>query len=221
MSQYVFGFPLDASLQKTIDDLLTNHAKGQYAESATAIKLAIGTTDGVVKALALDVIDILKASGEGGGVLAVLANLLKSTMHVLIKQIMGKVSDAEQDKLAGYLSRRRQVVNGATKFGFVMPQPLGKRFEEILARIAAGNMTGAREDLTAAMSDFVDAATAAFYDDFTNSLEVGFVKKKMVSIGRSTIIKGSNSATAKLFVSMNDTELQAVSAHYGSMFTQG
>ena len=136
MSQYVFGFPLDASLQKTIDDLLTNHAKGQYANSATAVTLAIGTTDGVVKALALDVIDILKANGEGGGVLAVLANLLKSTMHVLIKQIMGKVSDAEQDKLAGYLGRRRQVVDGVTKFGFIMPQPLGKRFEEILNAIA-------------------------------------------------------------------------------------
>ncbi|MEO6698305.1 MAG: hypothetical protein ABIR53_02305 [Paraperlucidibaca sp.] len=221
MSQYVFGFPLEASLQNTIDELIAKHAKGQYADSATAIKLSIGTTDGVVKAMALDVIDILKASGDGGGILSVLANLLKSTMHVLIKQIMGKVSDPEQDKLAGYLSRRRQVVDGVSKFGFIMPPALGQRFEDILARIAASNMAGAREDLTAAMSDFVEASTSAFYDDFTNSLEVGFVKKKMVSIGRSTIIKGSNSAIAKLFMSMNDADLKSVSAHYGRMFTQG
>lgn len=221
MSHYVFGFPLEASLQQTIDDLIANHAKGQYADSATAIRLSIGTTDAVVKAMALDVIDILKSSGEGGGILNVLANLLKSTMHVLIKQIMGKVSDAEQDKLAGYLSRRRHVVGGVTKFGFVMTPALGKRFEDILTRIASGALSGAREDLTAAMSDFVEAATSAFYDDFTNCLEVGFVKKKMVSMGRSTIIKGSNSATSKLFMSMNDADLQAVSAHYGRMFTQG
>lgn len=221
MSQYIFGFPLETSLQNTIDELIANHAQGKYADSATAIKLSIGTTDGVVKAMALDVIDILKASGEGGGILNVLANLLKSTMHVLIKQIMGKVSEAEQDKLANYLGRRRQTVNGVTKFGFIMTPALGKRFEDILARIAANQLTGAREELTAAMSEFVEAATSAFYDDFTNALEVGFVKKKMVSIGRSTIIKGSNSATSKLFMSMSDADLQAVSAHYGRMFTQG
>jgi hypothetical protein len=221
MSQYVFGFPLETALQSTIDELIANQAKGQYAESATAIKLSIGTTDGVIKAMALDVIDIIKASGDGGVILNMLANLLKSTMHMLIRQIMGKVSNAEQDKLAGYLRRRRHEVDGVIKFGFSMPPTLGKRFEEILARIAANNMINAREDLTAAMSDFVEAATSAFYDDFTNSLDVGFVKKKMVSIGRTTMIKGSNSAIAKLFVSMKDAELKAVSAHYGRMFTQG
>ncbi|REH36819.1 hypothetical protein DFR26_1957 [Paraperlucidibaca baekdonensis] len=221
MSQYIFGFPLEASLQSTIDELIANQANGQYADSATSIRLSIGTTDAVVKAMALDVIDILKAGGEGGGVLNVLANLLKSTMHVLIKQIMGKVSNAEQDKLAAYLKSRRQVVDGVTKFGFVMTPALGKRFEDILARIANGQLDGTRQDLTAAMSDFVESATSAFYDDFTNSLELGFVKKKMVSVGRSTIIKGSNSATSKLFMSMSDTDLQAVSAHYGRMFTQG
>jgi len=220
MSAYFFSFPLDAKLQQTLDDLLTNHAKGQYADSSVSVALAVGTTDGVIKAMALDVIEILKSGGDGAGILGMLASLLKSTMHTLIKQIMGKVSNAEQDKLAGYLSRRRVIINGVARFGFSMPDAIGARFESVLARIAAGNMANSREDLTAAMYDFTEIATANFYDDFTNSLDLGFVKQKMVSMGRGAIVKGSHSAVGKLFAGMNDDDLKRVCAHYASMFVK-
>lgn len=220
MSAYFFSFPLDAKLQQTLDDLITSHAKGQYADPSVMVTLAIGTTDGVIKALALDVIDILKSNGEGAGILGMLASLMKSTMHTLIKQIMGKVSNAEQDKLAGYLGRRRVIVNGVTRFGFGMPDAIGTRFDDVLVRIAAGNMTRARDDLTAAMYDFTEIATAHFYDEFTGSLELGFVKQKMVSMGRGAILKGSHSAVGKLFASMSHDDLQRVCAHYSSMFVK-
>jgi hypothetical protein len=220
MSAYFFSFPLDAKLQQTLDDLLTNHAKGQYADASVPVALAVGTTDGVIKALALDVIDILKTNGEGAGILGMLANLLKSTMHTLIKQIMGKVSNAEQDKLAAYLSRRRVMVNGTARFGFSMPDAVGSRFESVLKRIAAGDMANSREDLTTAMNEFVNLSTACFYDEFTGALELGFVKQKMVNLGRSAILKGSQSAVAKLFVSMSDDDLKRVCAHYDSMFVK-
>jgi hypothetical protein len=141
-------------------------------------------------------------------------------MHTLIKQIMGKVSHAEQDKLAAYLSRRRVMVNGAARFGFSMPDAVGSRFESVLKRIAAGDMANSREDLTTAMNEFVNLSTACFYDEFTGALELGFVKQKMVNLGRSAILKGSQSAVAKLFVSMSDDDLKRVCAHYDSMFVK-
>ena len=220
MSAYFFSFPLEAKLQQTLDDLLTNHAKGQYADPSVTVTLAIGTTDGVIKAMALDIIDILKSGGEGAGILGMLASLMKSTMHTLIKQIMGKVSNAEQDKLAGYLGRRRVMVNGAVRFGFGMPDAIGARFDSVLSRIAAGNMANSREDLTAALYDFTEIATVNFYDEFTGSLELGFVKQKMVSMGRSAILKGSHSAVGKLFAGMHDDDLKRVCAHYASMFVK-
>lgn len=220
MSAYFFSFPLDAKLQHTLDDLLTNHAKGQYADPSVTVALAIGTTDGVIKAMALDVIDILKSGGDGAGILGMLANLLKSTMHTLIKQIMGKVSNGEQDKLAAYLARRRVIVNGATRFGFSMPDAIGARFDSVLARIAAGDMANSREDLTAAMYDFTEIATVNFYDEFTGALDIGFIKQKMVSMGRGAIVKGSHSAVGKLFAGMNDDDLKRVCAHYSSMFVK-
>lgn len=220
MSAYFFSFPLDAKLQDTLDKLLADHARGQYADSSVSTQLAIGTTDGVVKAMALDVIDILKSGGEGVGVLEVLAKLLKSTMHGLIKVIMGKLDNSEQDKLAGYLSRRRVVINGATRFGFSMPEAIGARFDELLNRIARGELTNARQELTATMTDFIELATSNFYDDFTNSLDLGFVKRKLVDGGRGTVIKGSQSATSKLFAGLSDSDLQKVAAHYATMFVK-
>lgn len=217
---YVFAFPLAADLQTKIDNMLSGHAKGEYVDAKVSTDLAIGTTDGVTKALALDVIEILKSNGEGAGLLGVLANLLKSTMHVLIRQIMGKVDHSEQDKLAGYLKNRRIEVNGSPRFGFVMPDALGARFDELLTRIAGGNLVSARPDITKAMQDFVAVAVTSFYDEFTSCIDLGFVKRKMVDVGRGTIIKGSQSTVNKLFATMSDEDLQKVTAHYATMFVK-
>ena len=221
MSAYFFSFPLQASLQQTIDNMLADHARGQYADSSTSVQLAIGTNDGIIQALALDVVEILKNGGESAGILDVLAKLLKTTMHGLIKGIMGKLEKGEQDKLAGYLSRRRVVVAGQTRFGFGMPEAAGARFEAIINRIGGGD-TGpeARQELTALMGEFVDIAMVHFYDEFTGSLDLGFVKRKLVDVGRSTLVKGSHSATSKLFVKMTDEDLKRVTAHYGLMFVK-
>lgn len=219
MTHY-FAFPLDNTLQTTIDGLIADHAQGKYAAPAVSTQLAIGTTDGVIKAMALDVIEILKSGGEGAGILDVLAKLLKSTMHGLIKGIMGKVDQGEQDKLAAYLGRRRVVINGQPRFGFVMPDAAGARFEDLLGRIAAGDLGNTRAELTAAMNDFINLAVAHFYDEFTGSLDLGMIKRKLVDVGRGTVVKGSQSATNKLFASMNDADLQKVAAHYTSMFVK-
>ncbi|MEL0027510.1 MAG: hypothetical protein VW625_02410 [Perlucidibaca sp.] len=219
MTHY-FSFPLSNELQGSIDGLLAEHAQGRYAAPETSTKLAIGTTDGVIKALALDVIDILKAGGEGAGILDVLARLLKSTMHVLIKQIMGKVDHGEQDKLAAYLRNRRVVVNDQPRFGFVMPDSVGERFQGLLQRIAAGDLANSRGELTQAMGSFIELAVASFYDEFTGALDLGMIKRKLVDVGRGTIIKGSQTAVNKLFSSMHDEELKQVAAHYATMFVK-
>ncbi len=219
MTHY-FAFPLDNGLQATIDALLADHAQGKYAAPAVSTQLAIGTTDGVIKALALDVIDILKSGGDGAGILGVLASLLKTTMHGLIKGIMGKVDQGEQDKLAAYLGRRRVSVNGGARFGFIMPDAQGERFEALLTRIAAGDLSNSRQELTRVMTDFIELATKHFYDEFTASLDLGMIKRKLVDVGRGTIIKGSHSATSKLFVSMSDDDLRKVAAHYATMFVK-
>lgn len=220
MTTHFFAFPLEKPLQDTIDGLLADHAQGKYAAPAVSTQLAIGTTDGVIKALALDIIDILKSNGEGAGILGVLASLLKGTMHMLIKQIMGKVDQGEQDKLSAYLGRRRVSVNGAPRFGFVMPEADGVRFEGLLGRIAAGELDNARPELTRVMTDFIELATKNFYDEFTGSLDLGMIKRKLVDVGRSTIIKGSQSAVGKLFSSMSDDDLKKVATHYATMFVK-
>lgn len=219
MTHY-FAFPLDNSLQATIDGLLADHAQGKYAAPAVSTQLAIGTTDGVIKALALDIIEILKSGGDGAGILGVLASLLKTTMHGLIKGIMGKVDQGEQDKLAAYLGRRRVNVNGESRFGFVMPEADGARFEGLLGRIAGGELANARPELTRVMTDFIELATKNFYDEFTGSLDLGMIKRKLVDVGRGTIVKGSQGAVSKLFASMGDDDLKKVAAHYATMFVK-
>ena len=215
---YYFAFPLDAALQSSIDEILAGQAVGRFPDPSTSVAVAIGTNDGIVKATAEDVIQILKHNGEGAGVLDVLAKLLKGTMHVLIRQIMGKVDHKEQERLAGYLRNRRIVINGETRFGFVMPAALGETLEGILENIDHGRMEHVRAELTAAMLEFVDHAVKSFYEDFTQCLELGMIKRKMVDIGHGTVLKGSHSAVKKLFTTMSDDDLKRVAQHYRTMF---
>lgn len=217
---YSFSFPLNASLQQSIDKQIVDARQGNFAPPAVATHLAIGTTDGVIKALALDVIEILKTNGEGAGVLGVLSSLLKSTMHMLIKQIMGKVDNSEQTKLANYLDNRRIQVNGQSNFGFIMPDALGARFEVLLARIAGDDFANTRPELTKLMTEFTEVAVSKFYDEFTGCLDLGFVKRKLVDVGRGTVVKGSNAAVNKLFATLSDGDLKNVAAHYSAMFVK-
>lgn len=215
---YYFAFPLAASLQTKIDETLAGQAVGRFPDPSASVDIAIGTTDAIVKVTAEDVIQILKHNGEGAGILEMLAKLLKSTMHVLIRQIMGKVDHKEQERLAGFLRNRRIVISGETRFGFVMPTALGETLEGVLENIDHGRMEHVRSELTTAMLEFVDHAVKNFYEDFTQCLELGMIKRKMVDIGHGTVLKGCHSAVRKLFASMSDDDLARVAQHYHTMF---
>lgn len=221
MSHYQFSFPLGADVQSQIDRVLTGQKQGTYPSASDVVSISLATNDAIIQALALDVIDILNANGDGGNILKVLAGLLKSTMHGLIRQLMGKLSHSELDKLAGYLQNRQVTVAGEKRFGFQMSEATGSRLLAVLDDIEAQRFDGVRQRLTQEMGAFVDVAVVNFFDELTQSLDLGFVAKKLVAVGRATVVKGSHSATAKLFVSMKDDELVAVGRHYRQLFTQG
>lgn len=220
MSTYQFSFPLTPSEQALIDRVLSDHQRGVYPTSDEVITISLASNDAIVKALALDVIEILHANGDGGNVLKVVSNLLKSTMHGLIRQLMHKLSRTEMDALVLYLRHRQIQVNGEERFGFDLPDALGASMMAIFADIDAQRFDGVRERLTKDMLTFVDLAMVRFFDELMIALDLGFVMKKVVSVGRATVSKGSHSATSKLFMSMSDVELIAASQHYRTLFTR-
>lgn len=218
---YYFGFALPADHQQQLDDLITAHGQGSYSSSEEISRLALLGVDGVVKVLALDVIDILKGDQEGGSLLDLVARLVTSTMHVLLKQLLGKVSNAEQDKLAAYMLRRRVDAPQGRLFGYSMPDDAGQRLQKVLqqaiAQDAGENAGDVRAELINAMNLFIDLTTQSCYDEFAACLDLGFVKRKLVDVSRGTIQKAGHSTVRKLISRISDEQIRAVSRHYQHM----
>lgn len=216
MSHY-FAFALADDHQQQLDALIEAHGRGVYSSPEEIGRLAILGVDGVVKVLALDVIDILKGDQEGGSLLDVVAKLVTSTMRVLLKQLLGKVSPAEQDKLSAYMLRRRVDAPDGRLFGYQMPDADGERLQAVLQRAMAGEGEGLRDELVAAMNLFIDLTTTYCYDEFAECLDLGFVKRKLVDVSRGTIQKAGHATVRKLIARLDAGQIRAVSAHYQHM----
>lgn len=214
---YYFGFALVDDHQQRLDDLLEAHGRGVYSSQEEISQLAIMGVDGVVKVLALDVIDILKGDQEGGSLLDVVARLVTSTMHVLLKQLLGKVTQAEQDKLAAYMLRRRVDAPRGRQFGYRMPDADGQRLHEVLSAAVATPESVSREALIEAMNLFIDLTTIYCYDEFTDCLALGFVKRKLVDVSRSTIRTAGHRTVRQLINRVGTAQLQDISRHYQHM----
>lgn len=216
---YYFGFALPGDHQQQLDELIAAHAEGRYSAPEEIGRLALLGVDGVVKVLALDVIEILKGDQEGGSLLDIVARVVTSTMHVLLKQLLGKVSHAEQDQLAAYMLRRRLDAPQGRLFGYQMPDDDGQRLQAVLQQAATQDAAGdnMREALVSAMNLFIDLTTQYCYDEFTACLDLGFVKRKLVDVSRSTIQKAGHTTVRKLLMRISDEQLRAVSQHYQHM----
>jgi hypothetical protein len=216
-----FAFKLADATQQGIDELLRNlDARNAAPQHDLHTRVSVAITDEILKNCVEELIARFQAGAEGAGILTTLLGLLKSTAHVLVKQMLGKSSNDEVAKMAGYLRSRRVEVNGDVRYGFEMPADLAQQFKTVFAAIAAGEGVAQKPALNAAMLAFGEVALLRFYDDFTAPMDLGFIKRKASDIGRSTIHKGVQVAINKLIPQLGQKELAVFANYYGSLFIE-
>ncbi len=216
-----YAMTLSEQLRSDISTLLTNlDQPGSAPQHALHTQISIAMADEILENLLMSLINAMKHNGEGAGILGTLANLIKGTVHVLIRQLLGKHDNAEVSKMAQYLRDKSLLLNGESRFGFAMPEPLGQTMMDLLAKIDAGEGVAHKADMTRAMLTFTDMAIDRFYDDFVAPMELGFIKRKAVDIGRSTIHKGAHAAIGKLFPQLGEAELRNFAEIYRQKFVQ-
>ena len=217
-----FAFPLTPATQSGIDELLANLDSGVSApQHELHTRLTVTLTDEILANAFEKLIERFEGvGGESSGVLHTLINLLKGTVHVLVRQLLGKHGNAEVARMAQYLRDRRQTLAGQTLFGFELPEALAAEMQRLFAEVRAGNGKQVRGELLAVMTQFADLGIARFYDDFTAPMELGFIKRKAVDIGRSTIVKGVHSALNKLIPSLGQAQLAVFADYYSAMLVE-
>jgi hypothetical protein len=214
-----FAFKLADATQQGIDELLKNLDAGSTVpQHELHTRVSIEVTDAILKNAVEELIQRFQAGAEGAGILTTLLSMLKSTAHMLVRQMLGKHDNKEVAKMAEYLRSRRVEINGEILYGFAMTDDLAQKFNRIFAAIAAGDGKAQKPELQETMLNFSEQALVVFFDDFVSPMGLGFVKRKMSDLGRGTIHSGIQMALKKLIPQLGQKELEVMAEYYGGLF---
>lgn len=219
MTSY-FGFPASAELASSSLTLMQNFERGvSESQSALFVKVAQLFSDEIVNTLLLNIVRNAGPGQSSAGMLEQFAGLIKSTVHSLIKQVLGKMSNAELSPLASYIRERRQVFqrDGQEQvyIAFTLPDDFYDRFRRVLEQGAHGERNP--DELLACMSEFHERAFNAFYDQSLEQIKLGFIGRKVADVGGAAIRKGSQSTSKKAVPQLQGVELKRFSAYFLGM----
>lgn len=206
-----FAFRLAAPLQQDIDTLLANlDARVAVPQHDLHTRVSLHLVDEILRNTVEELISRFRSGTEGRGILTTLLNLLKSTSHVLVRQLLGKSSNAEVARMAQYLRVRRLLVEGQPQFGFALEPGLAQALRPVLAAVVRDEGEQNRAELLRLLLTLSDQALQHFFDDFTAPMELGFIKRKGSDLGRAAIGKGVHAAMNRLVPGLAQPDLQVL-----------
>ncbi len=212
-----FAFAASDRLSTGSLTLLENFEKGvREPQSRLFVEVGQLFTDEIVDTLLLNIVRSAENNHSGAKVLEQFAGLIKSTVHALIRQVLGKMSNAELSPLAGYMRQRRLTltIDGQEKDFIAIPLPADfhQRFRRVLESGANGEKNAA--ELLACMEIFSDKAHTAFYDESLGAIKLGFIGRKMADVGGVALRKGAQAATRRLIPELDGEELKQFCAYF-------
>lgn len=212
-----FAFQASDTLRDSSLTLMENFEQGvREPQSTLFVKVAQLFTDEIVDALLLNIVKAAESNHSGAKVLEQFASVIKSTVHSLIKQVLGKMNNEELRPLSGYIKQRRLTLTqkGETHdyIAFPMPADFHARFRAVLEKGANGEKQ--EGELLACMEKFTEMSHQAFYDDSLKLIKLGFIGRKVADVGGAAIRKGSQTASRRLIPALEGGELKQFSEYF-------
>lgn len=204
-----FAFRASPELIQSSHVLMQNFDDGAAApQSELFVTVSRLFADEVVDVLLLNLVHA--ADSEHGGVLTGAANLIKGTVNMLIRQVLGHMDNDELRPQADYIRERRMTLpwadGTADCVAFAMPADVHERFRRVLERALQGDKD--EPELQACMELFVELACTAFYDEALERLRLGYFGRKTASVGGTVIRKGGRSAIRRLVTHLEGDDLK-------------
>lgn len=218
----LFAFPASEALREDFEAILMAYA-GKVLPTAPQAPLIVDFaqrySDEIVDALLLNLMKGADADSAAPKALETVAGLVKGTVHALIRQVLGKLDNAELKPVADYIASRRAELtrDGVTQdyISFQLSDADHELLRKAWARAAAGE--GDKTELTQAMLRFSELAIAAFYEDSAKAIKLGFIARNMFNVGHVAISKGSKTAINRLIPSLRPREMQDFAGYFLGM----
>ncbi|MEG0196755.1 MAG: hypothetical protein WAL54_07960 [Acinetobacter bohemicus] len=147
-----------------------------------------------------------------------LAGYIKSTVAVLLKQLMGKSSN-DVVKQSIEFSEKSLFKDAAGNFrvGETLDANLVTNLKNSYAEIKAGNDVN-KAALAELYKQFADATVHHFMNDFNKTLDLGLIKRKAADFGSTAVIKAVHIAVDKIIPNLNKDELLVLAEYHDTLF---
>lgn len=220
-----FAFPAPEQLHLDANRLLDAFAQNtREPQDQLLIKVANSFADAVIQQLILNLVHNMDGDSMAAKVMDTFAGFLRGTVHMLVKQTLSKKSNDELRPLVGFIEHRRikRVVDGVESdyIAFPMPVDLATRFDKIFHHVRKGDIESQKQPLTEAMVDFSELALFHFYKEPTDLIKLGFIARKAVDIGHSTIDGGSHKAIKQSMPHLKDQEIIDFVEYFSGMLIE-
>lgn len=218
----LFAFPASQALREDFEAILTAYAGPGLPgkpQAPVVVDFAQRYSDEIVDALMLNLMKGADADSAAPKALETVAGIIKGTVHALIRQVLGKLDNAELKPVADYIASRRAELtrDGVTQdyISFVLGNDDYELLRSAWTKAAAGE--GDKAEMTRAMLRFSELAIAAFYEDSAKAIKLGFIARNMFSVGQVAISKGSKTAINRLIPSLRPREMQDFAGYFLGM----
>ncbi|ATO19979.1 hypothetical protein BS636_10095 [Acinetobacter sp. LoGeW2-3] len=211
-----FGFIPSAELLNTIQTAQKNKNSSEPLYPLRD-KTALMINDEIIDAILTELVRKFPASDKRETA-EKLAGYIKSTVAVLLKQLLGKASnDVVRESIAFSERSLFKDPEGNFRIGESLEANLVTNLKHQFAEVKAGNDID-KQTLSNLYKEFGEATVRHFMVDFNKTLDLGMIKRKAADIGASAVIKAVNIATDKIILKLNKDELKAMAEYHDTLF---
>lgn len=213
-----FGFIPSESLLKNIQ---TGIEKKNSNEPLYPLRdqTALAINDEIIDAILVELVRRFPPS-EKRDTAEKLAGYIKSTVSVLLKQLLGKASnDVVRQSIEFSEKSLFKDPEGNYRVGTPLPKELVVNLKNTFAEVRSGNDVN-RAALSELYKQFGEAAVRHFMNDFNKTLDLGMIKRKASDIASSAVIKAVHIAIDKLIPNFTKEEMLAAAEYHDTLFIE-
>ncbi|MQW93306.1 hypothetical protein GFH30_08625 [Acinetobacter wanghuae] len=211
-----FGFVPSAELLNTIQTAQQNKNSSEPLYPLRD-KIALLINDEIIDAILTELVRRFPASDKRDTA-EKLAGYIKSTVAVLLKQLLGKSSnDVVRQSIEFSEKSLFKDPDGQYRVGEALDATLVNNLKQNFAALKAGQDVDTQA-LSNLYKQFGEATVRHFMSDFNKTLDLGMIKRKAAEIGASTVIKAVNIAADKIILKLSKDELKAMAEYHDTLF---
>lgn len=211
-----FGFIPSAELLNTIQTAQQNKNSSEPLYPLRD-KTALMINDEIIDAILTELVRRFPASDKRDTA-EKLAGYIKSTVAVLLKQLLSKApNDVVRQSIEFSERSLFKDPQGQYRVGEQLDAILVNSLKQKYADVKAGKDIN-QQELSNLYKKFGEATVHHFMSDFNKTLDLGMIKRKGAELGASAVIKAINIAADKIILNLTPEELKAMAEYHDELF---